>query len=98
MAKRWKPQEITYLKRYAKVRLLKELAERFKTTPEEVLKQLKIQQLGTKDGHGYIERPPDPMVAISWLVVRYAYLSELVISLQINVFIPADNRPSALDI
>jgi tetratricopeptide (TPR) repeat protein len=64
MAKRWKPQEITYLKRYAKVRLLKELAERFKTTPEEVLKQLKIQQLGTKDGHGYIERPPDPMVAV----------------------------------
>ena len=64
MAKRWKPQEITYLKRYAKVRLLKELAERFKTTPEEVLKQLKIQQLGTKDGHGYIERPPDPLVAV----------------------------------
>lgn len=64
MGKRWKRQEITYLKRYAKVRLLKELAERFKTQPEEVLKQLKILQLGTKDGHGYIERPPDPLVAV----------------------------------
>jgi tetratricopeptide (TPR) repeat protein len=64
MAKRWKPQEITYLKRYAKVRVLKELVERFKTQPEEVLKQLKILQLGTKDGHGYIERPPDPLLAV----------------------------------
>ena len=64
MAKRWKPQEITYLKRYAKIRVLKELAERFKTQPEEVLKQLKILQLGTKDGHGYIERPPDPLLAV----------------------------------
>ena len=64
MAKRWQRAEITYLKRYAKVRLLSELAERFKTQPEEVIKQLKLLQLGTKDGHGYIERPPDPLLKI----------------------------------
>ena len=41
MAKRWKPQEITYLKRYAKSRLVNELAQRFKTKPEEVEAKLK---------------------------------------------------------
>ena len=58
MAKRWKPQEITYLKRYAKVRLLSELTDRFRTSPEEVTEKLKTLQLATKDGHGYIPRCP----------------------------------------
>ncbi len=62
MAKRWKPQEITYLKRYAKVRLLSELVERFRTQPEEVVEKLKILLLASKDGHGYIQRPRDPLL------------------------------------
>lgn len=64
MAKRWKPQEITYLKRYAKVRLLSELTERFRTQPDEVVEKLKILQLATKDGHGYLQRPRDPMLDV----------------------------------
>jgi len=62
MAKRWKPQEITYLKRYAQVRLLSELTERFRTQPEEVIQKLKTLQLASKDGHGYIQRPRDPQL------------------------------------
>jgi len=64
MAKRWNPQEITYLKRYAGVRSLGELAERFRTQPEEVVKKLKILQLASKDGHGYVQRPPDPLIDV----------------------------------
>ena len=64
MAKRWKRQEITYRKRYAKVRVLNELTEGVNASPEEVIKQLKLLQVGTKDGHGYIERPPDPLVKV----------------------------------
>ena len=56
MAKRWKPQEVTYLKRYAKVRLLSELTERFRAQPEEVVEKLKVLQLASKDGHGYLQR------------------------------------------
>ena len=62
MAKRWKPQEITYLKRYANVRLLSELTKRFRTQPEEVTEKLKTLQLATKDGHGYVQRPRDPLL------------------------------------
>ena len=40
MAKRWKREEVTYLKRYAAQRTLPELAERFKTDPETVEEQL----------------------------------------------------------
>lgn len=62
MAKRWKPQEITYLKRYANTRLLSELVERFRTQPEEVIQKLKTLQLASKDGHGYLQRPRDPLL------------------------------------
>ncbi len=44
MAKRWKKDEETYLKRYAHKRLLKELAERFKTDEETV--EAKLGELG----------------------------------------------------
>lgn len=64
MAKRWKQQEITYLKRYAKIRLLGELAERFRTTPEEVQKKLKELQLASKDGRGYVPKRRDPLVKV----------------------------------
>ena len=64
MAKRWKPQEITYLKRYAKVKFISELAERFRTQTEEVEKKLKVLQLASKDGRGYVQRPPDPLLGV----------------------------------
>ena len=64
MAKRWKPQEVTYLKRYAKVRLLSELTERFRAQPEEVVEKLKVLQLASKDGHGYLQRPRDPLLDV----------------------------------
>jgi tetratricopeptide (TPR) repeat protein len=64
MAKRWKQQDATYLKRYAKIRLLSELAERFKTTPEEVEKKLKELLLASKDGRGHVPKRRDPLVKI----------------------------------
>lgn len=44
MAKRWKKEELTYLKRYAKTRHVGELAERFKTDAATV--QLQLKELG----------------------------------------------------
>ena len=44
MAKRWKPEDITYLKRYASKRRLAQLAERYKTDPETV--EAKLIELG----------------------------------------------------
>lgn len=44
MAKRWKPADVTYLKRYAKNRRLAELAERFKTDSDTV--EEKLTELG----------------------------------------------------
>jgi len=44
MAKRWKKEEVTYLKRYAKTRHVVELADRFKTTAATVT--LKLDELG----------------------------------------------------
>jgi tetratricopeptide (TPR) repeat protein len=62
MAKRWKPQEITYLKRYSKSRLVNELAKRFKTKPEEVEAKLKELILTSKDGKGAKPLRRDPLV------------------------------------
>jgi len=62
MAKRWKRQEITYLKRYAKARTLAEMADRFRTQGDEVAQKLKVLQLASKDGHGYVRRPRDPLL------------------------------------
>ncbi len=64
MAKRWKKNEITYLKRYSSIRLLNELAERFKTDPEEVEKKLKLLGLASKDGRGHVQLPPDPLLKV----------------------------------
>lgn len=57
MAKRWKREEVTYLKRYAAQRTLAELAERFNTdeeTVEEQLIGLGLAAMGTKRAR-YIE-------------------------------------------
>lgn len=64
MAKRWKKQEVTYLKRYAKRKQLSELAERFKTQPQEVATKLTELGLASQDGYGHVPRPRDPLVDI----------------------------------
>ena len=33
-------------------------------TPEDVIEKLKILQLGSKDGHGYVQRPRDPLLDV----------------------------------
>lgn len=62
MAKRWKTQEITYLKRYSNIRTLAELAKRFKTKPEEVERKLVELVLTSKDGRGVKPRRELPLV------------------------------------
>lgn len=63
MAKRWKKQEITYLKRYAEKRTLAELAERFGTEPTTVTEKLRDLELEAKDWRDTEDAAPDPMVA-----------------------------------
>ncbi len=62
MAKRWKKDEITYLKRYATQRTLEELAERFKTDTEAVDEQLRGLGLAAK-GSDRARYAEDPAVA-----------------------------------
>lgn len=64
MAKRWKKQEVTYLKRYAERRMLSELAARFRTSPEEVEEKLKYLGLASKDGRGSVPRQVDPLLPV----------------------------------
>ncbi len=64
MAKRWKKQEITYLKRYAKLRLLEELATRFKTDAETVSAKLEELGLTAKDSVVKLRLEHDPLVKV----------------------------------
>lgn len=65
MAKRWKKQEITYLKRYASRRRLEELAERFHTDTTSVREKLEELGLEAKDWGGPpLADEPDPMVKV----------------------------------
>lgn len=59
MAKRWKKQELTYLKRYSTRRRLEDLAQRFKTNTETV--RTKLQELGLEAKDLKIA-PPDPAI------------------------------------
>lgn len=63
MAKRWKKTEVTYLKRYASIRRVDELAERFKTDAATVRAKLRDLGLRAKDTGeaGGIES--DPLLA-----------------------------------
>lgn len=54
MAKRWKKEDVTYLKRYAKKKRLEELSERFKTESETV--QAKLDELNLSA----LDSPPKP--------------------------------------
>jgi tetratricopeptide (TPR) repeat protein len=64
MAKRWKKEEITYLKRYAKQRTLEELTARYQIEAEMV--QAKLSELGlkTSDGMGKVDLSDDPIVKL----------------------------------
>ncbi len=64
MAKRWKKQDITYLKRYAKIRLLEELAKRFKTDTETVSAKLEELGLAAKDSVVKLRLEHDPLVKV----------------------------------
>ena len=65
MAKRWKKQEITYLKRYASRRRLEELAERFRTDTTSVREKLEELGLEAKDWGGPpLVDEPDPMLKV----------------------------------
>ena len=73
MAKRWKSEEITYLRRYAKVRLTSELAERFKIEPDELTAKLTELGLASKDSVVEIRIEHDPLVKIYTRGTRALY-------------------------
>ena len=62
MPKRWKKEELTYLKRYAPQRTLESLAARFQIEAEAV--EAKLSELGLKtvDGMGKVDLADDPVV------------------------------------
>lgn len=64
MAKRWKKEEITYLKRYAGKRTLEELAARYQIEAEAVEAKLSEVGLRTLDGRGKINLAEDPFVQL----------------------------------
>jgi hypothetical protein len=64
MAKRWKKEEITYLRRYAKKRTLLELAERFRIDADAIENKLSELELQTADGKGKLNLAEDPVVMI----------------------------------
>ncbi len=62
MAKRWKKEDLTYLKRYAGTKRLEELAKRFKTDTETVSVQLEGLGVAAKDSVTRIRLEHDPSV------------------------------------
>lgn len=62
MAKRWKKQDETYLKRYSKGKRLEELAERFKTDSETVAAKLQEMALEAKDMIAPMRIENDPLI------------------------------------
>jgi tetratricopeptide (TPR) repeat protein len=62
MAKRWKKEEITYLKRYSAKRRVGELAERFGAKGEDVRAKLDEMGLEAAD-HKKLRSEPDPGIA-----------------------------------
>lgn len=58
MAKRWKKEDLSYLKRYAKKRTIAELAKRFRTDDETVEAKLKEMGLAAKGS----ANEPDPLL------------------------------------
>jgi tetratricopeptide (TPR) repeat protein len=63
MSRKWRKEDDTYFKRYARKRTLDELVARFRTEPDQVKAHLEELKLQTKDGHGYQEPWVDPALA-----------------------------------
>jgi tetratricopeptide (TPR) repeat protein len=64
MAKRWKREEITYLKRYAVKRTLEELTARYQIDAEAMEAKLTELGLRTSDGRGKFDLSQDPIVQL----------------------------------
>lgn len=64
MAKSWKTEEITYLKRYGGKRTTAELAERFRANNEEVTEKMTELGLASKDSVAVIRLEHDPLVKV----------------------------------
>ena len=73
MAKRWKTQDITYLKRYAKIRTTAELAERFKIDADELTAKLTELGLASKDSVVEIRIEHDPLMKVYTQGTRALY-------------------------
>ncbi len=63
MAKRWKKQEETYLKRYSSKRTLQELGDRFHTDSKSVQKKLDELGIAAKDSLALAAKP-DPLLKV----------------------------------
>jgi len=64
MAKRWKKEEVTYLKRYAKNRKLEDLAERFNTNTDTVADKLVELGLTAENSLAKVKLSDDPLVKV----------------------------------
>lgn len=73
MAKRWKPLELTYMKRYAAKRELAELAERFKTDTDTVEAKLTEMGLAARDMVVAPNLAEDPSVQLFEKAVKATY-------------------------
>lgn len=73
MGKRWKPAELTYMKRYAAKRQLSELAERFKTETDEVEAKLTEMGLAARDMVVAPNLADDPNVRLFEKAVKATY-------------------------
>ncbi len=73
MAKRWKTEEITYLKRYAKIRTTAELAERFKIEPDALTEKLTELGLASKDSVVVLRIEHDPLIKVYTQGTRALY-------------------------
>ena len=76
MSKKWKKDELTYLKRYAKGKRLSELAERFERETDEVSDQLEEMGLAAKDSVTRQRIEHDPHVKVFEKGVRALHKQE----------------------
>lgn len=73
MAKRWKSAEITYLKRYAKIKTTEELATRYKIDAEQLTAKLTELGLASKDSVAELRIEHDPLVKVYTQGTRALY-------------------------
>lgn len=70
MARRWKKEELAYLKRYARRRLISELAERFRTDSETIRTKLSELGVAARDSGGAAGLAHDPSIKLFEKAVR----------------------------